>query len=364
MKAEFELIQRELNDWVAAHGSFSSYPNICHLIARKNRISIQPELHRDALEALDEQGFLDYLPHRPCELFGTEVKDTPEVTEVHFYGGLDVNVIQQFFQISDNVHRHDCFEITYVYRGKCELGFESETRTMTEGEMCIMAPGGWHRLRIPSASCIVFLITIRKSTFQETFFRLLTQNNLLADFFRMVLYSEKHVNYLLFFTGNTPMIRRIVQDIVTNSVNQDDYSNELLISYVNIFFGHVLRNFSKSIQYYNSGQDNDVPLMLQYIRRNYQQLSLSQLAELFHYNVSYLSVMLKKNTGKNFSQIINEIRMDKAKELLAATTLRVSAVAERTGFQSPDAFTKVFQKHFGETPSDFRKRQEAASKGE
>ncbi len=63
---------------------------------------------------------------------------------------------------------------------------------------------------------------------------------------------------------------------------------------------------------------------------------------------------LKAITGKSGTQFIRSIRLEKAKELLATTDLNVSQVCYAVGFSNPAYFSRVFQKEFGMSPSEFR----------
>jgi AraC-like DNA-binding protein len=60
-------------------------------------------------------------------------------------------------------------------------------------------------------------------------------------------------------------------------------------------------------------------------------------------------------TGKDsLPVLINELRMDKARELLKSTELTVGEVAYQVGFAEPSYFTRIFRKHSGVTPLEFR----------
>ena len=58
----------------------------------------------------------------------------------------------------------------------------------------------------------------------------------------------------------------------------------------------------------------------------------------------------------NFSpvELLRDMRLQRARMLLASTEKSVSEIAYETGFSTPAYFTKCFRDAFGETPSDFR----------
>lgn len=84
-----------------------------------------------------------------------------------------------------------------------------------------------------------------------------------------------------------------------------------------------------------------------------ENLTVKQLAELYHLNSSYLSVLFKE-TGQTISEYVQETRMNKAKELLRDPGIKVYEVAEQVGFQTAAYFTFLFKKTTGTTPQEFR----------
>ena len=82
---------------------------------------------------------------------------------------------------------------------------------------------------------------------------------------------------------------------------KDMYSNTCCISYVYLMFSALLRNYSQTIQFYNHEMGSDFSLVLQYIQHNYQTLTLSSLAELFHYSEPYLCTLI--NSADHFSRV-------------------------------------------------------------
>ncbi|MFC0212006.1 helix-turn-helix domain-containing protein [Paenibacillus chartarius] len=91
-----------------------------------------------------------------------------------------------------------------------------------------------------------------------------------------------------------------------------------------------------------------------YIQEHYAlDLSLEQCAEHVGMNPFYLSKSFKQVTGKNFIDYLTELRMEKAKELLRESELKIQDVAERVGYQH-SYFNRIFKKLEGMTPSRYR----------
>ncbi len=356
--AEYQVMQDELNAYTAAFGSPPNYPEMSHLVFLKGHAQVGfPDIRKNQLQNLSEDVFLQLIKHRFLPVFEPTMTDTTNVTEeTVFPKAFDVYAIQQFYNISREPHSHDYFEIVYVYRGSCEMIFEKNQRTLGEGEVCIIAPNSTHGLHLREESDLTFIIWVRKSTFSNTFFQLLSRNDLLSYFFQTVLYSKNEANFLLFFTENTPEIKYTVQQIIVNSMVMDSYANSFCISLVSILFGTILRNYSQTVHFYKYNFGTDFSLILQYIQHNYLHLSLHDLAEMFHYSDAHLSVLIKKNTGHSFSHLVTQLKMIDAANYLSNSVLKISEIAYMTGYNSPDHFSRAFQRFHGESPTIYRER--------
>lgn len=94
---------------------------------------------------------------------------------------------------------------------------------------------------------------------------------------------------------------------------------------------------------------------LNYIENNFStKLSLSEVAEKTYVSQWHLSKLLNRHTGKNFSEILNNIRINKAKELLKDPSLRIGDIAETVGFMDIAHFSRVFKKLAGISANEYR----------
>ena len=99
---------------------------------------------------------------------------------------------------------------------------------------------------------------------------------------------------------------------------------------------------------------NTIKSILTDIAQNYEQnISLSDLAEKYHFSESYISRKIKKEPGYTFVDILNGIRLMCAASLIK-TGEKISDVCEKTGFNDQHYFSQLFKKTFGCTPSNYR----------
>lgn len=271
---------------------------------------------------------------------------------------LEVYALKYIRYIVEKMHTHNFFEVNYVMSGKCKMIFENETRELTTGQLCIIAPHSRHDVTVDDDSIVVSLM-LRKNTFETTFFKLLAQEDLLAAFFRNILYSKKETaNYMLFSTDNSEEIKSALKNIFMECHISDSYSNTCVISRIHLFFSLLLRRYSDTIQFYdhqqNIGSHANFTQVLQYIQNHYQTVTLDELSSAFHYNSSYLSRLIKKNTGQTLLDILTNLKMSRASDLLLHTTLKIEEISALSGYQSVDHFSRLFKKVHGVSPQKYR----------
>lgn len=99
-----------------------------------------------------------------------------------------------------------------------------------------------------------------------------------------------------------------------------------------------------------------VDKIVSYIEEKYMEdISLESCADYVHTTPYTLSKAFKKILGINFIDYLTRIRMDKAKSLLMDTNKKISDIAEVVGYRH-SYFNRIFKKHVGITPSQFRRR--------
>lgn len=106
-----------------------------------------------------------------------------------------------------------------------------------------------------------------------------------------------------------------------------------------------------------SNRDSVLDEILHYIHHNYaNNITLEDISQLFGYNRSYLGKIFSKKMGQNFNSYIDQIRIEKSKELLLSDESKVYAIAARVGYKNVDYFHIKFKKHVGISPAEYRKR--------
>ncbi|MBW4082779.1 response regulator [Paenibacillus sp. S150] len=104
-----------------------------------------------------------------------------------------------------------------------------------------------------------------------------------------------------------------------------------------------------------ANEGNTIFNVIQYVDLEFRgKLRLQDLARKFHMNSTYLGQLFRKETGRSFSEYVNEKRIEAAKGLLKRTQLKISDIAQQVGFSNTDYFIDKFKGMVGVPPSVYK----------
>ena len=291
-----------------------------------------------------------------------ELKQTmpPSMKDEYFYSSSDVGMVIQKHNCYSPAfeHFHTYFEAFYVYDGVCEHEINNEKKTLKMGDFCIIPPGVSHRISVMNQSIIVVMILssqVIENTFKNpTFYK----DNLLSEFFlKNIRYSSDN-DYLMFHTGNDQELKDIIIQMMLESTNKYQEYDAILSAYFSLFFGKLLRFYEDTIDSPSNNNSKTAAAyeMTTYIQEHHNDVTLSKIAERYHYTPEYTSRFIKETTGRTFSDILIDSRMKHAISLLKSTSLPVAEVAYLVGYENTENFIRTFKKRYDKTPTAYRKQ--------
>lgn len=100
-----------------------------------------------------------------------------------------------------------------------------------------------------------------------------------------------------------------------------------------------------------------------YVENHFNEdISLKEAADEVNLNPSYFSTLLKKYTGLSYSEYLIQVRVEKAKGLLAKSDYKVYEVGEKVGYQNIYYFNRIFKKVTGLSPGEYKKKRVNSAK--
>ncbi len=94
--------------------------------------------------------------------------------------------------------------------------------------------------------------------------------------------------------------------------------------------------------------------VLRYIEEHYQEASLAELAAAMNYDLPWLSRRIKQVCGKNFKELLQNKRLNRAEFLLRTTRIPVAEISEKVGYDNTSYFYRIFRGRFGVSPREYR----------
>lgn len=85
------------------------------------------------------------------------------------------------------------------------------------------------------------------------------------------------------------------------------------------------------------------------------ELTLGSVAAYVGFNEKYFTTRFTKEVGTNFRDYLTDIRLNRAKKLMETTDLKMYEISDRVGYNNVEHFSRMFKKHFGISPGDYKK---------
>jgi two-component system response regulator YesN len=127
-----------------------------------------------------------------------------------------------------------------------------------------------------------------------------------------------------------------------------------------LFFEDIVKDVQTEIENYFSSQNTPDPMkeIVNLIHEEYtsKRLTLMDVSRRFYLSSAYICVLFKEFTGKTFVKYLTEYRIKKAIDLMRDRRMKINEIAELTGFDSGDYFSKILRKEKGISPVEYRKQ--------
>lgn len=255
-----------------------------------------------------------------------------------------------------NEHRHEYIEIIYVLKGEFEQSIEGKKYKMKKGDFCIFDKNTRHSCEAINENTTAINILITPKFFDGVFMHLLCDDNYISNFIVNALYTMNSTqNFIKFHVGENTTLQMILHNLLIEYFSGNTRSRAAINGYLLILFTEISREL---IQINEASIDASQKIIkekiLNYIRKNYKDINLKTMAKDFNFHPSYLSNLIKKEFGKNLKDLLMEVRMAEACNLLENTNLTIDAIINEIGYVNNSYFYKIFKKKFGCTPIEYR----------
>lgn len=247
------------------------------------------------------------------------------------------------------LHKHLRIEMNYVRKGGCIIQTDQENSYFREGELMIICSDIRHSFQAGHSGCTLLQLEFTPELFNN-FTRSMTDERGLewvpCDIFTT---TDK----LIKIVDNIPVMRA-VQRIVNEMNTRNKYYQHLVVMYYAELMILIYRYMNES--YIPMCNNADMTNAINYIRVNYMKdISVKQIADQTDVGERFLRKLFARHMNISPLGYLNQIRINKAIELLRVTEMSVKEVCFQCGFKSSQYFSKIFKQQVGVPPKELSK---------
>ncbi|HHW48733.1 MAG TPA: response regulator [Clostridiaceae bacterium] len=159
---------------------------------------------------------------------------------------------------------------------------------------------------------------------------------------------------LLSYINRYELVEKIAFKTATYKLMRTDehYSWKEAMEYLKNFVAIVFEERKSDI---NANDSDIIAKIKRYVDEHVtEDISLTELSDLVGLNPSYLSRLFKSETGYNLSNYISETKINKARELLKSSEMKVTEISDYLGYSSLSYFSHLFKKATKMTPNEYK----------
>ena len=241
-----------------------------------------------------------------------------------------------------NSHQHKEIEIIFMNSGHCIIGVQDEFVPLKRGDCISISAGESHCFIVDEKEkCSITQI--------EVYIQMPETLGERVGFLR----QDKRY-YKLSDCESIKYMMENVCRIFRGQNRTEEKRAQLLFGFFQLFIELSLK-LEEERSKTRSGKAGKVWDIIRHINENYMtEINLEQLAERFGLSSRYIRKCFEREVDMSCQQYITMLRINKAKELLWFTSDTVTEIAMKTGFNSSQYFSRVFQKYMEMTPLEYR----------
>ena len=270
--------------------------------------------------------------------------------------GRNVELQQLTRYMSIPAHKHEFIELVCVLEGECTHTIDTVDFLHKAGDFTVIPTGISHVLNA-CENCVCITAKMRVSTFRDCFSGLILSDSILSVYFNQMFAVPYYKCALTFHSGNDEFFRETILHMYLQQKEGKKLSNSIIEHLWIVLFSYLIQNYSETMEFlvFDTVQHSKTIEILNYVFENYSDITLEKTATHFHYSIPYLSRFIKQQTGKNFTELLQQYRLQQASELILHTDMSVDRICSQVGYQNTSQFIRSFKIRFGTTPMKFRK---------
>ena len=249
-------------------------------------------------------------------------------------------------------HSHDYVEMVYMCQGETRHTVNGSAITLRQGELLMLGRNARQSVDAAGEKDIAVNFIVRPAFFSGTLPFLGEEETPLRRFVVSCLTGENEADYLLFHVSELLPVQNLIENLLFTLLEDVPNKRGILQMTMGLLFAQLM-NHTEALQF-QTREQNAVVAVLRYLEENYRDGSLTEIAGRLHYELPSLSRLIRRKTGKNYTELLQEKRLSQAAWLLRNTARNVDEIANAVGYENLSYFHRLFAARYGLSPKKYR----------
>lgn len=252
-------------------------------------------------------------------------------------------------------HTHNYVEVVYMCCGKTVHIVNGTCVELHAGELLFLTQNAVQEILPASEEDIAVNFIILPEFFDRSLSMIGAENNLIRTFLTDCLRnSSGQTSFLHFKVADILPIQNLVENLIWMLLHRQPNKRSMNQTTMGLLFLHLL-NYTDKVDIGHDHLEQELTLtVLNYIEEHYRDSDLTALADALHYDLYRLSRLIKSATGRTYTELLQEKRLNQAVWLLSTTPLSVADIGMDVGYNNSSYFYKIFRNRFGCSPKEYR----------
>ena len=248
-------------------------------------------------------------------------------------------------------HCHDYVEVVYMCSGTTTHIVNGKTIRLQQGELLFLSQSARQEILRAEENDIAVNFVVLPEYFQEALSIIGEEATPLRRFLLDCLFEQNSgPGYLLFQVSDNIPIQNLVENLIFSLLYDTPNRRKVSQMTMTLLFLQLLGHTDKLVW----DSQEEILQVLRYVDEHYVDGSLHEAAALLHSDVSSLSREIRRKSGKTYTELVQEKRLNQAAFLLRTTDRKVEDIALAVGYENISYFHRIFRKEYGVSPRQFR----------
>jgi AraC-like DNA-binding protein len=253
-------------------------------------------------------------------------------------------------------------ELDYVMEGRFHKQIEGKDYVFNKGEFLLINQGVSHSDYLYSRNMTVITLHISNEFLNKTMnhSEIALAGKEAEEFYNRFITKGRGEYHFVRFTPKEHSTPVLFEQIINELIEPGAGSSYIVMGYVDRLLSLIPLEYQVDVEWGGKkvAEKNLFEKILFLLEDCHEDVSLQDLVAAFGHNPDYFNRLIKRYRGMTYSEFLQNIRLEKAEQLLRSTEYPVEVIAGKVGYKNMSYFYKIFMEKFQMSPGEMRKIQQ------